>query len=207
VAALPVLAIETGSPGAPPTLPPPPPPPLTNATPGATQPPPPKPRPAPPASTTSTSPPPPPADTGASSSGSAPDHALDTRWFLAAMVGFLSEDYSAGLGIRGGKTLDNPHIYIGGTFIDQFSDVGINSFYFGPEGGYDFDLKYVVVRPYIGVGLFSSAPETEPVLWLGGAVIWNIPSSAFFIGGDLRLVSAPLTPIGAYFMAGIHFGT
>jgi hypothetical protein len=56
------------------------------------------------------------------------------------MVGFLSEDYSAGIGIRGGKTLDNPHIYIGGTFVDQFSDVGINSLYFGPEGGYDFDL-------------------------------------------------------------------
>ena len=122
------------------------------------------------------------------------------------MVGFLSNNYSLGLGARGGKTLDN-HIYIGGTFIDHFGTSGFNSFYLGPEGGYDFDVRVVVIRPYLGLGIFSSSFKTEPVLWLGGAVIWNIPGSNFFIGGDLRLVSSPTTPIGAYFMGGIHFGS
>jgi hypothetical protein len=128
------------------------------------------------------------------------------RWFVAPMIGVLSDDYGFGLGVRGGKTLDN-HIYIGGTFVDQLGTYGFNSLYLGPEGGYDFDLRYVVVRPYLGLGLFSDQVGSQFVVWPGCTVIWNIPSSDFFLAGDLRLVSAPLTPVGAYFMAGLHFGT
>jgi hypothetical protein len=84
-------------------------------------------------------------------------HALDTRWFIAPLLGFASENLSFGIGVRGGKTLDN-HIYIGGTFVYQTGDSGsysasvttpggvvgasgswsYNGFYVGPEGGYDF---------------------------------------------------------------------
>lgn len=208
--ASPCFAIETGAPGGPPTLPPPPPPPLTAAPPGAgagsgTAPA--RPRPAPSASasvsvsTTSSPPPPPPSDSGLQG-----PHALDTRWFIAPVVGILSDDYGLGLGVRGGKTLDN-HIYVGGTFIDHFGTNGFNSLYLGPEGGYDFDLRYVVVRPYLGLGLFSDAAGSQFVVWPGCSVLWDIPNTNFFLVGDLRLVSAPLTPVGVYFMAGMHFGS
>jgi len=123
------------------------------------------------------------------------------------MIGFMDDDYSVGIGVRGGKTLDN-HIYIGGSFIDQIGDYGLNSLYIGPEGGYDFDLRAVVLRPYMGLGLFSWTGGNNFVVWPGCAVIWDIPGSNFFLGGDLRFVlNAPLTPFGAYFMAGIHFGS
>jgi hypothetical protein len=208
--ATPCLAIETGSPGGPPSLPPPPPPPLTAAPPGSGGVAPARPKPAASGSvstststTSSTSTSAPPA---ASDTGSGGPHALDTRWFIAPVVGFLSDNYGLGLGVRGGKTLDN-HIYIGGTFIDHFGTDGFNSLYVGPEGGYDFDLRYVVVRPYLGLGLFSDTGGSQFVVWPGCSVLWDIPGSNFFLVGDLRLVSAPLTPVGVYFMAGMHFGS
>jgi hypothetical protein len=235
--ATPCFAIETGQA---PNLPPPPPPPLTGATPGTSAPPP-APRPARPASS------PPPAtvtastttaSTADSSGASYTGHALDTRWFIAPLLGFASEDLNFGIGIRGGKTLDN-HIYIGGTFVYQTGDSGsasgtvtgptgtvtasaswsYNGFYIGPEGGYDFDLKYVVVRPYMGIGLFditgsangsgvsSSSSSTEFVVWPGCTVIWNIPDTNFFLGGDVRVITVPGGALGVYAMGGLHFGS
>jgi outer membrane autotransporter protein len=175
------------------------------------------------------------ADSGTSDSGM---HALDTRWFIAPLLGFASENLSFGIGVRGGKTLDN-HIYIGGTFVYQTGDSGsysasvttpggvvgasgswsYNGFYVGPEGGYDFDLRYVVVRPYIGIGLFdvtgsaagngvsAGSSSTEFVVWPGCTVIWNVPSSNFFLGGDLRLITVPGGAVGLYAMGGIHLGS
>lgn len=236
-AATPCLAIETGQP---PNLPPPPPPPLTTATPG-TSPPPPAPRASrpsspPPASssptvTASTST----ADSGASSSvGSA----LDTRWFIAPLLGFASDNLTLGIGVRAGKTLDN-HVYLGGTFVYQVGDSGsysgtvvapgttvstsaswsYNGFYIGPEGGYDFDLKVVVVRPYLGLGLFDltgsasaggvsgGGSSTHFVVWPGCSVIWNVPNSNFFVGGDVRVITLPDAALGVYAMGGIHLGS
>ena len=220
----PAQAIETG--GAP-QLPPPPPPPLTappSGAPGA-------PRTAPKAAPA----PPPPASSSAGASASVgvstsappaadagPDtgpHALDTRWFIAPMLGFASHYLDFGFGLRGGKTLDD-HIYIGGTFLYQIGEGGsvsggtINGvstsaswsssgFYVGPEGGYDFDLRVVVVRPYMGLGLFSwtssafgpagggATSSTQLVAWPGCTVIWSVPHTDFFLGGDLRVVTVP----------------
>lgn len=236
-AATPCFAIETGQP---PNLPPPPPPPLTTATPGTSAPPPPpratRPASPPPASssatvTASTST----ADSGPSYSGGG---ALDTRWFIAPLLGFASDDLTLGLGVRAGKTLDN-HIYLGGTFVYQVGDSGnysgtvvapgttvstsaswsYNGFYVGPEGGYDFDLKVVVVRPYLGLGLFdvtgsasaggvsAGGSSTHFVIWPGCTVIWNVPNSNFFVGGDVRLITLPDTALGVYAMGGIHLGS
>jgi hypothetical protein len=154
------------------------------------------------------------------------------------MLGYLSDYLDFGIGLRGGKTLDN-HIYIGGTFIYQVGESGggtvatgtgttattanyswsSSGFYVGPEGGYDFDLRYVVLRPYMGLGIFSysssasvpgasaSASSTRFVVWPGCTVLWNIPRSDFFLGGDVRLVSVPGTAFGMYAMGGMHFGT
>ncbi|MGD0526454.1 MAG: autotransporter outer membrane beta-barrel domain-containing protein [Polyangiaceae bacterium] len=233
----PCFAIETGQP---PNLPPPPPPPLTTATPGTTSAPPPsrttRPASAPPASSSATvtaggST----ADSGATFNGGG---ALDTRWFIAPLLGFASEDLSLGIGVRGGKTLEN-HIYIGGTFVFQVGESGsygatvnaagttvsssgswsTNGFYVGPEGGYDFDLKAVVLRPYMGLGLFDltgsgaaggaswGSSSTHFIIWPGCTVIWNVPSTNYFLGGDARLITIPGTAFGLYAMAGIHFGS
>ncbi|HEY1691995.1 MAG TPA: hypothetical protein VGG39_07525 [Polyangiaceae bacterium] len=228
------FAIETG---APPSLPPPPPPPLTAAPPGAAGPPAHRlshaaTQPAPVASatvSTSASSSSSSADTGVSSSSSM-NSSFDTRFFLAPMLGYLSQDLNLGIGLRAGKTLEN-HIYIGGTFIYQFGEStggtvnGINysasssGFYVGPEGGYDFDLRPVVLRPYVGLGLFSwtgsssaagisaSASGSRFVVWPGVTVLWSVPNSSFFIGGDARIVSVPGAAFGLYALGGMHFGT
>lgn len=233
----PCFAIETGQP---PNLPPPPPPPLNTSAPATTSAPPPSrtthPASSPPASSSATvtasgST----ADSGATFNGGG---ALDTRWFIAPMLGFASEDSSLGIGVRGGKTLEN-HIYIGGTFVFQVGEsvsygstatvngttvsssgsASTNGFYLGPEAGYDFDLKAVVVRPYMGIGLFDvtgsgggagysgSSSSTFFIIWPGCTVIWNVPNSNYFLGGDARLITIPGTAFGLYAMAGIHFGS
>jgi hypothetical protein len=250
LAAPPCLAVETA--GAPaPVLPPPPPPALVQAPSPA-----PAPSHAPPGASPATGGQPPSAAAASSSTPSsasssssfssttalagaekdAPDagpHAFDTRPFLSTMLGYLSDYLDFGIGLRGGKTLDN-HVYLGGTFVYQIGEsgggtvatpVGASSyswsssgFYIGPEGGYDFDLKYVVVRPYMGLGIFNwsssasgpgggaGASSTRFVVWPGGSVIWNVPDTNFFLGGDLRLVSVPGTAFGLYAMGGMHFG-
>src|SRR5258708_1391396 len=136
-----------------------------------------------------------PSDTGLD----AGPHALGTHWVIAPMIGSASDCLNVGIGGRGGKTLDN-HIYTGGTFLYSLGEGGstngvvvagpngpINTstswstsgLYLGPEGGYDFDLKYVVVRPYMGLGIFTwtssasgpaaggSTSSTQVVAWPG----------------------------------------
>jgi hypothetical protein len=228
----PAHAIETG--GAQ-QLPPPPPPPLTAAPPGAGAP---APAPAPAPTRRASKPSSSPAPTGSAPAASAsvtasatpgadegPDagrHALDTRFFLAPTVGFASHYLDFGMGLRGGKTLDN-HIYVGGSFLYQVGESpgpwSTSAFYGGPEVGYDFDLRVLVVRPYMGLGLFSwtssivgpaaggSTSTTQVVAWPGCSVIWNVPRSDFFVGGDLRVVTVPGGSVGLYALAGLHFGT
>ena len=229
-------AIETG----PPNLPPPPPPPMGAAPQGA--PPPhaahpataPAAQPAPSSSSSASASVSASSDSGVTTTGMGMS-ALDTRWFLSPMVGYLSDYLDFGVGLRGGKTLDN-HIYIGGTFIYQIGESGSGTtvgtlgttttyswssggFYLGPEGGYDFDIKYVVIRPFIGLGIFNwtsgasvggtsyGSSGTRFVVWPGCDVLWNIHNSNFFIGGDLRLVSVPNTAVGFYAIGGMHFGS
>ncbi len=223
------LAIETG---VPPQLPPPPPPPISQQPPPA------------PASTASRPSSPPPRSTPSSSSSSvvessgdssngASGGALDTRIALAGMLGVSTDCLGFGLGLRGGKTWDN-HLYIGGSFVYHFAGCGYetvpaalgnystsaNAFYFGPEGGYDFDLKAVVLRAYMGLGVaFFNASVSGPgvnqsyssnqfVVWPGASVIWDIPNQPWFIGGDIRFVSVPSGPaVGFFFWGGIHLGS
>jgi hypothetical protein len=165
-------------------------------------------------------------------------HALDTRISVAAMLGYSSDEMNFGVGVRAGKTLEN-HIYVGGNLVYQIGESssgstsvsapgvaanssyssGISGLYVGPEGGYDFDLKYVVVRPYLGLGILwwtasvsaggvsASTTDTKFVAWPGATVVWNAPDSAFFLGADLRFVSVPGGPaVGFFAFGGMHFG-
>jgi hypothetical protein len=150
------------------------------------------------------------------------------------MLGYLSDYLDFGIGLRGGKTFDN-HLYIGGTFIYQLGESGgatvvtptgvtstyswsSSGFYVGPEAGYDFDLRAVVLRPYMGLGIFdwgssasgpgvaSGGSSVRFIVWPGCSVVWNVPRSNFFVGGDLRVVSVPGTAFGMYALGGMYFG-
>ncbi len=149
------------------------------------------------------------------------------------MLGVSTDCLGFGLGLRGGKTWDN-HLYIGGSAVYHFAGCGYenvgtvvgnystsaSAFYIGPEGGYDFDLKAVVLRAYMGLGMaFFNASVSGPginqsyssnqfVVWPGASVFWDIPSSPWFIGGDIRFVSVPAGPaVGFFFWGGIHLGS
>ncbi len=144
---------------------------------------------------------------------------MDTRWSLAGMIGFSSDNLNFGVGARGGKTLPN-RIYIGGAFVYHLGDsaqvaavdatghvfaegVGYSMFYTGPEGGYDIDLRYVVLRPYLGLGLaFIDASYNGPysvgatsgahfVFWPGAACMYDFPHTMWFVGGDAHLLVVP----------------
>lgn len=159
--------------------------------------------------------------------------AFDTRWAIGAMVGLSTDYLNFGLGVRGGKTLEN-HIYLGGSFLYHFAGdtyagyagplgnytSSASVIYGGPEGGYDFDLKAVVLRAYVGVGpaFFSwtvntpgasaSGTNTRIVFWPGATVVYDFADSPFFVAGDVRFVSVPGGPaVGFFAFGGIHFGS
>jgi hypothetical protein len=128
----------------------------------------------------------------------------------AALVGYAIHDYGGfSVGARGGYTL-RENIYIGGTFIYNFgtsvdqigAEAKFNSYYLGVEGGYDFQVHPVIIRPYMGIGpgFFHSSGEgcsalgcvnisgtnTVFALWFGGTVLYPI-NEQWFVGGDLKL--------------------
>jgi hypothetical protein len=147
------------------------------------------------------------------------------------MLGFGTDSLNFGIGARGGKTLDN-HLYLGGSLVYHFGESSggstaagsysssVSVFYLGPEAGYDFDLKTVVVRPYMGLGpaivtgsasgpgASASSSDTKFVVWPGGTVIYGIPDSTFFIAGDLRFVTVPGGPsVGFFAFGGMRLGS
>ena len=225
LAAAPARAIETNAP--PPQLPPPPPPPVGQQPPPSAPPPTKggaaKPPPSSGPTRVTTSPSSTSSATVSTSDEGSSGGALDTRIALAGMIGVSTDYLDFGLGLRGGKTFDN-HLYIGGSLLYHFVGNGGfyngsgSVFYLGPEGGYDFDLKPVVLRAYMGLGpaffsysacvgnVCASGSDTRFVVWPGASVLWSIPDSPWFIGGDVRFVSVPGGPaVGFFFMGGIHF--
>jgi hypothetical protein len=174
-------------------------------------------------------------DAGPHESADSGRHAFDDRFWLAAMLGYASNVYQGGIGIRGGKALDN-HLYIGGSFVYHLGEstagptingvtnsTSAAAFYTGPEVGYDFDLRSVVLRPYGGLGFASiiasstvsgpgiqttsaSSSNTRFVVWPGFSVIWNPPQSRFFLGGDVRVVSVPDVAFSVFAFGGMYFG-
>jgi hypothetical protein len=154
---------------------------------------------------------------------------VDTRWFFDAMLGVGSEHLDLGLGVRGGKTLDN-HVYLGGLIVYHLGSSAsasaggtmvtssVSGFYLGPEAGYDFALKPgFILRPYIGLGLASasasssagtSASSSEVSIWPGVAGHYHLAGSSYDIGGDLRFVTGPWgTSVGLFVLGGMHFGS
>ena len=209
-------------------LPPPPPPPrapgaipIATVTPRPPSPPPPAPRRADPIAPAAQPEAPP----------SAPASPVDERFAAAALLAYSSDHLNLGVGARFGKTLEN-RIYVGGTFVYNLGEsqsvatpagtatASFSAFYVGPEAGYDFSLGAIVVRPYCGAGIASfsvsgqangfsaGSSTTKFVIWPGGTLVYPIPDSAFFVGGDARLVTIPDGPaFGLVGFGGMHFGS
>lgn len=141
----------------------------------------------------------------------------DPHGSAALLLGYGFKDgANLGFGARGGYTFDMG-VYVGGTFVyhlgkstEQCSpafpgvpaacaESSFNIYYLGVEGGYDFQLDPVVVRPYLGLGpAFLNGSVTAPGFgevdvsstefgfWLGGTVLYNL-NEQWFIGGDFKL--------------------
>ncbi|HEX4334595.1 MAG TPA: hypothetical protein VH062_01705 [Polyangiaceae bacterium] len=122
------------------------------------------------------------------------------HWQAGAMLGYGFKDVvGVGLGVRGGYTLPM-NVYVGGTFVYHFGADHVSSFVLGVEGGYDFYLDPVIVRPYLGLGpdFFSvssvcfqgicggSGSDTKFAAWPGVAVFYPITEN-WLVGGDARV--------------------
>jgi hypothetical protein len=160
---------------------------------------------------------------------------LNDGFPVMATLGFSSNDLQLGLGVRAGKALSN-RIYLGSALVYHLGhEVGgatgggysatasMSAFYIGPEVGYDFDFAPVRLRVYSGLGIMwfnTSTKTTGPgvgtieghastdkfVIWPGATVLYPLPNSSFYIGGDLRFVSVPDGPaVGLFALAGTHF--
>lgn len=167
----------------------------------------------------------------ASSSRKASSEEVASDIEVAPLLGFSSDDLNLGLGVRAGRHAFLPELYLGGTFVYQVghsvttamttpagsvsAEASVSLFYVGPEGGYDFHVGPVIVRPYAGLGVawisasasaggvkFSDT-TSKFVIWPGGMVLYDLPDSSFFLGGDLRLLTVPGGPaLGIFAFAG-----
>lgn len=117
-----------------------------------------------------------------------------------ALLGYGFKDgLGFGLGARGGYTLPM-NVYLGGTLIYFFGKDPVSTLSVGVEGGYDFYVNPVIIRPFLGLGpdfFMISCPsgvpsglcpggETRFAAWLGGAVEYPINEN-WFAGADMRV--------------------
>jgi hypothetical protein len=177
-------------------------------------PPPPPADPAPAPAPPEAAPPPPaapPVVKDAPASGSAPPAGDAKPVSVAPVLGYATGGANLGVGIRGGYTLDR-RIYVGGTFLYHLGssskeelggaslESSVSLFYTGVEGGYDFPVGPVILRPYAGVGALFASVSTKAdgsdtsetrsslALWPGCTVSYDLPRSSIFVGGDTRVV-------------------
>jgi hypothetical protein len=152
--------------------------------------------------------------------GAGDDNLLDpTGWSAAALLGFAFNDIGFGIGARGGYTLDN-HVYLGGTLLYHFGQNDVSAFMLGAEGGYDFIVGPVVIRPYLGLGVSVvsvsvpvpgggtvGASSTNVALWPGGTVLYPIPGNErWFVGGDARvLIINDFNTFALFALGGLRF--
>ncbi len=140
---------------------------------------------------------------------------------IDALLGYVSDNLNAGIGVRGGKVITQ-RLYIGGTFVYQFgtsqtygtnietTNVSTSLFYLGPEVGWDFLLAPAfTLRAYGGLGFASfnysvtysnkafgqntSGGDSRLLFWPGVTALYDIPGTTFMVGGDARLLFVPGT--------------
>ena len=140
---------------------------------------------------------------------------------VGALLGYgFKDEVGFGLGARGGYTLPM-NIYVGGMLTYFFGAHDVSSFLIGPEGGYDFSVGPVVLRPYLGFGpdfvsvsgsecvlgscVSVSGGDTKFAFWLGGAALYPITPN-WFVGGDMRvLIVSDFTNFQLFATGGYQF--
>lgn len=159
-------------------------------------------------------------------------HLDDERFSVSPLLGFGTNNLELGVGVRAGAAAFAPHLWVGGTFLFHNGtsrsgttapggvpySAGSSVIYFGPEVGYDLELGPVLLRPYGGIGpallrvsssvgnVSTSDTATKLLLWTGGTVLYGIPGSRFFVGGDARVITVPAGPAFAlYALGGMTF--
>ncbi|HMI84577.1 MAG TPA: hypothetical protein VK550_10810 [Polyangiaceae bacterium] len=157
-----------------------------------------------------------------------------TRVAVDLLAGYgFNEAYRVGFGARGGFTLAQ-NVYVGGAFVLHQGRTGVRTergatpqttpLYFGPEGGYDFQMSQVTLRTYLGVGyalILSSIDEScsasscptdtstggALAIWPGAALIWS--TNGLSLGADVRYVavlgSSYQNAPAAFATAGLRF--
>lgn len=169
--------------------------------------------------------------------GDSPLQPAEDPFFVAGLLGFASAGLNFGVGGRVGKTFLNG-IYVGASFVYQtgeselVGDTTVNGmqvtssvtntsslFFTGAEGGYDFNFKYIVLRPYLGLGIadltagsnvtgtFVSNSAVRLVAWPGIQASYNIPHTIGFVGLDVHLLTEEGGPsLGFFATGGVRFG-
>ena len=139
------------------------------------------------------------------------DDAAGKAFSAAPLLGFGTNHFGFGTGVRGGYTLP-AKVYVGATFMYHFgstygyggylggADYSTHILYPAGEVGYDFHVGPVTIRPYAGVGIAfvtasisyagrsDDASTSSLLLYPGATAFWNIPKTDFFVGGDTRML-------------------
>jgi len=153
----------------------------------------------------------------------------------ALLVGYgFDKGYKFGLGIRGGVTAPSG-VYVGGTLlthagwtgvkIEQYHRPQTDVYYGGVEGGWEFSIDPLVVRPYVGVGYGLVHSSTMAVCTANTACFSGSSNDGAFalfpgvvaltklgivvVGADVRYVLLIGTgyenAVGAFGTAGLSF--
>lgn len=150
-------------------------------------------------------------DIGSLSTKNRRDYIANPTGFSAGGMigGGTAGGYGFGLGAKAGYTLTN-RIYLGGMFDYHFgtsesfanNTIRNQTWYFGPEAGYDIGVGPVLLRPVVGLGLMfhngslsgtevASIPGAEQSttatrVYVAPGVGAVYPIGNFFVGGDAR---------------------
>jgi hypothetical protein len=108
---------------------------------------------------------------------------------VGLLLGYgFADGYHLGLTARGGYTLDQPKIYIGGTFAYHFGQDSEHLLYLGPEVGYDLVIPsapQILIRPYLGLGFMDVSASSGDIIINGvneGSVSASESGFAFWPG-------------------------
>jgi hypothetical protein len=126
----------------------------------------------------------------------------------ALLLGYgFADGYKIGLGIRGGVTAPSG-LYVGGTLmthegwtgfrIEQYERPQTDLYYGGAEGGWDFSLDPLVIRPYLGAGYGLVHSSASPDCAARPACVSSSSDGAFALfPGVVALAKLGIVVVGA----------
>jgi hypothetical protein len=90
--------------------------------------------------------------------------------------------------------------------------------YAGVEVGYDVNIRHVILRPYLAVGVggiwatTTNVDDKGPAGWLGMQATYDIPRWPLFVCVDFRAmgvftISVAESSVGAFGGLGVKFGS